>query len=576
MHQRAQDAMSYVRKFGRPTYFITQTTNPKWKEVTDELYPNQSAHHRPDVVARVFRLKKNHLMKLLTKKQIFGKCLAHVCAIEWQKRGLPHAHILLWISPNDQPRGNVIDNAISAELPDPAVDPILHNVILTHMTHGPCGALNPSAPCMIDGVCSKMYPKEFTSATESNIDGYPKYRRRSPDEGGITATKTVKGQEFSVINTWIVPHNSYLSRTFECHLNVELCSSVQAIFYVIKYVNKGEDSAVFTVDETDQRDEIKLFQSARYVSCSEACWRLFGFPIHEHYPPVVTLQVHLQNGQREYFTEETAETVADGPPKKTSLTAFFDLCANYANAEADTPIKEADKKFVKTLLYSSVPEFFIFKKSAGKWRPRKEGASVFQDGVLTSFRKSHSIGRMYTIHPKQSECFFLRLILHHKRAPTSFQDILTINGVLSASFREACLRSGLLQSDNHWLLTMQDAALCGSPSSLRALFAILLTACNLSDPLCLWNQMKDSLAYDILHRTRLQTQQPTLTFNSDIYNESLRLIEDVVVDISGQTLPHYSLPTVNRQSNSVTISLLCCLYLCLSTRHLCPLIRIIA
>ncbi|KAL8580062.1 hypothetical protein ACOMHN_065111 [Nucella lapillus] len=34
MHERTQDAMTYVRRFGRPDKFITFTCNPMWLEIT--------------------------------------------------------------------------------------------------------------------------------------------------------------------------------------------------------------------------------------------------------------------------------------------------------------------------------------------------------------------------------------------------------------------------------------------------------------------------------------------------------------------------------------------------------------
>ena len=54
-----------------------------------------------------------------------------------------------------------VDRCISAEIPDINVDPELHALVIKHMVHGPCGALNPSAPCMKNGVCSKNYPFDF-------------------------------------------------------------------------------------------------------------------------------------------------------------------------------------------------------------------------------------------------------------------------------------------------------------------------------------------------------------------------------------------------------------------------------
>lgn len=57
MHQKYQDAMAIVRDKGKPDLFITITCNPKWIEIQRELYPGQTASDRPDLVARIFRLK---------------------------------------------------------------------------------------------------------------------------------------------------------------------------------------------------------------------------------------------------------------------------------------------------------------------------------------------------------------------------------------------------------------------------------------------------------------------------------------------------------------------------------------
>ena len=82
--------------------------------------------------------------------------------IEFQKRGLPHAHILVILSQVDRLSSNAdIDNVISAQLPpnpkdfppgpqrDQAVR--LEKIVLQNMVHGPCGKLNPACPCMVDG-----------------------------------------------------------------------------------------------------------------------------------------------------------------------------------------------------------------------------------------------------------------------------------------------------------------------------------------------------------------------------------------------------------------------------------------
>ncbi|GFR06687.1 ATP-dependent DNA helicase [Trichonephila clavata] len=97
MHERTQDAMTYVRHFGRPDLFITFTCNPKWTEIVDLLNQGQKSHDTHDIIARAFRVKVKHIMKLLTKGCIFGNVRCHMYTVEWQKRGLSDVHILLWL-----------------------------------------------------------------------------------------------------------------------------------------------------------------------------------------------------------------------------------------------------------------------------------------------------------------------------------------------------------------------------------------------------------------------------------------------------------------------------------------------
>jgi Helitron helicase-like domain at N-terminus len=102
MMQLYQDTMAAARFFGPATYFITVTANPNWPEVLSALLQGQVPADRPDLVDRVFYEKLSLLFKTLTV--VFGKQLARVHVIEFQKRGLPHAHLLLWIDWEDKPQ----------------------------------------------------------------------------------------------------------------------------------------------------------------------------------------------------------------------------------------------------------------------------------------------------------------------------------------------------------------------------------------------------------------------------------------------------------------------------------------
>ena len=93
---------------------------------------------------------------------------------------------------------------MSAEIPDPDKFPNLHKVVTKFMIHGPCGAANPKCPCMIDGQCSKKFPKEYVAETYAGSDGYPHYRRRNT---GLCVYRS----GVPLDNKYVVPYNPYLS-----------------------------------------------------------------------------------------------------------------------------------------------------------------------------------------------------------------------------------------------------------------------------------------------------------------------------------------------------------------------------
>ncbi|XP_044594412.1 uncharacterized protein LOC123271894 [Cotesia glomerata] len=516
MHERTQDGMVYIRTFGKPDLFITFTCNPKWNEIACELLPGQKSQDRHDIIARVFRLKVKKLIDLITKKYIFGETLAHMYTVEWQKRGLPHIHILVWLK--DKIKPEQIDTVISAEFPNPNEDPILFEIVKSNMIHGPCGQVNPQSPCMTDGKCTKKYPKQLICETQTGDDNYPKYRRRSPSDGGFTAKIVKRNGEFEVDNRWVVPYNPLLSRLCKAHVNVEYCNSAKSVKYICKYMNKGTDQATYSV--SNENDEIQIFQSGRYISSSEAAWRILGFPIHERNPTVFYLAVHLDNGQRVYFNPTNIQNLAI-PPPKTTLTEFFNLCSR--------------DDFARTLLYCEVPSYYTW--SSHEFHRRKNGENIPN---YPGIKKSSALGRVYTVHPNNFECYCLRMLLHHIRGPTSFESLRTVNGQVYETYQAACAALKLLENDNHWDQTLEEAVVFNMPFHLRNLFVIILGFCHVAEPIQLWLKYRDAMAEDILYRFRQHKNDNELDFNDDIHNEALILIEDQLFSITGKTLKEFN------------------------------------
>ena len=110
-----------------------------WQEIQDALLPGQKPEDTPHIVARLFHLKLRTLLDDLLKHNMLGKVVAHVYVIEFQKRSLPHAHILLILDQESKFHTvDEIDHVVCAKLPDPDVDLELFCIIKMNMLHGPC------------------------------------------------------------------------------------------------------------------------------------------------------------------------------------------------------------------------------------------------------------------------------------------------------------------------------------------------------------------------------------------------------------------------------------------------------
>jgi hypothetical protein len=224
-HNLYLDALALPRKFGKPDLFITMTANPQWKEITDAIPHGSHWKHHQDIVGRVFYLKLKAMMDLIVKNKLFGEVLGFCYRIEWQARGMPHAHILIILKTKiESPRH--IDEVVWAEIPCPVQHPILHAIVVQRMIHSPCD-MNSESPCRQktkDGQCRRHFPKEFNTVTTAAGDGYPQYRRR----GNFSFVRN--GQVID--DRWVVPYNPYLLETFDCHINTEVCASKKCFKYV--------------------------------------------------------------------------------------------------------------------------------------------------------------------------------------------------------------------------------------------------------------------------------------------------------------------------------------------------------
>ncbi len=104
----------------------------------------------------MFKIKLKELINDIHKKHILGHTIAGIYVIEFQKRGLPHARILIFFAKSYKPHTvEDVDCMISSELSNPKTNRLAHETVAKCMMHGPCGVAFPNAPCMEEGKCKK-------------------------------------------------------------------------------------------------------------------------------------------------------------------------------------------------------------------------------------------------------------------------------------------------------------------------------------------------------------------------------------------------------------------------------------
>ncbi|KAK9174942.1 hypothetical protein WN944_026946 [Citrus x changshan-huyou] len=198
------------------------------------------------------------------------------------------------------------------------------------MIHGPCGKHNSHSPCMMQDKCTKHFPKKFNDQTTVDTNGFPVYKRRNT---GIHVEK--KGVFLD--NRYVVPYHRNLIVKFDAHINVEICNYSRSVKYLFKYVHKGSDRTTATmesIDTTQEMDEIKTYLECRYISATEACWRIFQFDIHYRKPAVERLPFHLPGEHTVIFEESKClENVVTIPGiQKTKFTEWLEANKNYDDA----------------------------------------------------------------------------------------------------------------------------------------------------------------------------------------------------------------------------------------------------
>ncbi|XP_074346774.1 uncharacterized protein LOC141685581 [Apium graveolens] len=244
MSQYFKDSLEICRAIGLPSLFLTMTCNSKWPEIQEmlKMLPNVDPVDVPNIVSRM-------------------------C-------GLPHMHMLIWLSPESRPNSiEKVDQLVSAEIPDKNSVPIAYEVVKNYMMHGPCGKDLYTSPYMVKGKCI------FNGNTYFDDCGFPVNRR-------CNTGRVINKKGINLDNQYVVPYNRDLILQFQCHINLEICNSSRSLKYLFKYCLKGHDTATILLKKKSNKlgneqttilvknlNDVKNFLDGRYIKKTDK-WKL--------------------------------------------------------------------------------------------------------------------------------------------------------------------------------------------------------------------------------------------------------------------------------------------------------------
>ena len=155
-----------------------------------------------------------------------------------------------------------VDRLICVQFPDLYEDLYFFNAIKQCMVHGLYGTRNIKALWMKNGKCTKSHPKDFVEATTMDQNGYRIYCRRNRDQLYMMGRHKVDNRD-------VVLYNPYLSRMFNCYINVKVCAGIRCVKYIYKYIYKSHDRTTMVLGGVD---EIQQYLDASYIGPVEAAW----------------------------------------------------------------------------------------------------------------------------------------------------------------------------------------------------------------------------------------------------------------------------------------------------------------
>ncbi|CAG9799443.1 unnamed protein product [Chironomus riparius] len=294
------ELIAQIRCLGPPTYFLTFSCNDlNWLDMRKALLiadgrPNEDPasldmfttqiliEKYPVIVSRHFMIRVKALMRILKNNtDVFGgKMVDYWWRVEFQVRGSPHLHMVVWIEDHpsfDTPEGiEKIDRNCSCEIPEEGSD--LYELVMKSQIHRhthTCSKNDPNS-----NVCRFSFPRQVCEETKIVAHSSDEFIR----SGGRICILKRRQQD-----KWVNNYNPTLLKLWKGNMDIQPCGSNEAIaHYIAKYMSKPEpttlDRGVAQAIQQIRREETnisrKLFKicmkilGQRQISACEAVFRL--------------------------------------------------------------------------------------------------------------------------------------------------------------------------------------------------------------------------------------------------------------------------------------------------------------
>ncbi|KAG2789438.1 hypothetical protein PC116_g2271 [Phytophthora cactorum] len=257
--------------------------------------------------------------------------------------------------------------------------------------------------------------------------------------------------------------------------------------------------------------------------------RLLDYSVQGKTHATTQVTIHLKNEQMVTFRSSDDPAVVVTRGKHTMLTRFFELCASEA----------PENQVAKSALYQDIPKLFRWDTKAKRWVRRKRYQAV--------------LGLRIHVYPRDMQRFYMRVLLCHRKGPTSFENLRTVDGVTYDSYRKGAPHAGYLEDDSEWVDCMTEASQFRMPYQLRQLFATIIVYSQVVEVGALWEEFYDDLSLDFGYKYRSlegNAKEEMVKFHT------LKSLNDLLL-ANGSAVAHFEyLPQLSEYPHLVLNSLL--------------------